>query len=368
MNKNQATDIAAYYWPAYHNGPRWRPFFRGNEGEWEIIRKARPQFDGHEQPRVPLWGYEDESDPTVMAKKIDAAVAHGVNVFIFDWYWYANEPFLESALNDGFLKAGNVDQIQFYLNWANHDAWSIWDIDQSHEMRTVWSGAIDRKTFDEISQRWINRYFKHPSYYKINGCPVLSIHLLVQFINGLGSEDAARQALDRFRGRVEAAGFPGVHLQTIVRTQGSFDGPLGPTPGTLKNLGFDSTTTYQFASLAPAGGNYAQWAGAAMDQYDRIAAALDCPFFPHVSIGWDTSPRYKAPRSDTVTGGSPEAFARCLARAGEFLDQRRIEPRLITINAWNEWSEGSYLEPDRKHGFAYLEAVRDQVFDNEERK
>ena len=64
-------DIAAFYWPAYHNGPRWRSFFRGNEGEWEIIRQAPAQFEGHDQPRVPLWGYEDESDPK--ANKVDAA-------------------------------------------------------------------------------------------------------------------------------------------------------------------------------------------------------------------------------------------------------------------------------------------------------
>ena len=60
--------VAAYYWPAYHDEPSWRPFFRGtgpggNEGEWEIIRKAKPKFEGHHQPHVPLWGYEDATDP-----------------------------------------------------------------------------------------------------------------------------------------------------------------------------------------------------------------------------------------------------------------------------------------------------------------
>lgn len=74
-------------------------------GEWEIIKKGNPRFEGHYQPKVPLWGYELDNDPQVMEKWIDAATDHGVNTFIFDWYWFNNGPFLEGCLNDGFLKA-----------------------------------------------------------------------------------------------------------------------------------------------------------------------------------------------------------------------------------------------------------------------
>ncbi len=88
-------DIAAYYWPAYHPEARWNPFFKGNIGEWEIIRDCKPGFPGHQQPNVPLWGYENEAKPRVMEKKIAAASSHGVNVLIFDWYWYDNQSFLE---------------------------------------------------------------------------------------------------------------------------------------------------------------------------------------------------------------------------------------------------------------------------------
>lgn len=67
----QQYNVATYYWPAYHDDPRWRKFFinwYGNEGEWEIIRNSVPKYKGHRQPRVPLWGYEDESNPEVMEK------------------------------------------------------------------------------------------------------------------------------------------------------------------------------------------------------------------------------------------------------------------------------------------------------------
>lgn len=69
---NQSYDIAAYYWPAYHDEPRWRRFMPEGQGEWQTIRKARPKFPGHWQPRVPLWGYGDEAEPQVMAQKIEA--------------------------------------------------------------------------------------------------------------------------------------------------------------------------------------------------------------------------------------------------------------------------------------------------------
>ncbi len=70
---------------------------------------------------MPLWGYEDESDPAVMARKIAAAADHGIAAFLFDWYWYDDGPFLGRALDEGFLRAPNVDRLKFAFMWANHD-------------------------------------------------------------------------------------------------------------------------------------------------------------------------------------------------------------------------------------------------------
>ena len=122
-------DIAAYYWPAYHDEPRWRQFMPQGEGEWQIIRESKPKFDGHLQPRVPTWGYGDESDPAVMEQKIQAAADHGVNVFIFDWYWYENQPFLEEALNSGFLGISRVTHnggatAKNIAAWCNCGSWA----------------------------------------------------------------------------------------------------------------------------------------------------------------------------------------------------------------------------------------------------
>ncbi len=369
---NQRYDIAAYYWPAYHDEPRWRRFMPKGEGEWQTVRAAAPKFAGHQQPRVPAWGYEDESDPGVMERKIHAAASHGVNTFVFDWYWYENQPFLEEALNRGFLGAPNNDRMRFYLMWANHDATTLWDLEQSHEYRVIWPGAADRAAFDAAAARMIERYFGHSSYYLIDGKPVLSIYELGTLITGLGGLEATKDALGSFRERVRAAGFPGVHLQAILWANIPKSPAILPGGGppadraetqdnTIRYLGFDSLTNYQWCHYVTPRGEYRAWGEAAVAAWERWADEFSVPFFPHVSIGWDTNPRFKDLRPDIVTGGTPEAFRGFLLRAMRHVDARGLIPPLITVNAWNEWSESSYLEPDTVWGMQYLEAVRDAL-------
>lgn len=363
----QRYDIAAYYWPAYHDEPRWRPFMPEGQGEWETVRKAAPKFDGHWQPRVPAWGYLDEADPRVMERKIAAAAEHNVNVIIFDWYWYDNQPFLEDALNRGYLQAGNNADVKFFLMWANHDASTLWDLQRSHEHKVIYPGAVNRAVFETIARRWIDRYFAHPSYYRIDGKPVVSIYEVHTLLHGLGGLGPTRDALDWLRRAVEAAGFPGLHLQAVLWR--SIPDSPSTVPGdsscnqanTVAALGFDSLTNYQWCHYVHAKGPYAAWGEQALAAWPAWAREFSVPFFPHVSIGWDTNPRFPRQLHDVVTGGTPEQFAAFLARAIDHVDSHALSPRLITVNAWNEWSESSYLEPDTVFGLRYLRAVRDTL-------
>ena len=97
------------------------------------------------------------------------------------------------------------------------------------------------------------------------------------------------------------------------------------------------------------------------------------PYFPNVTMGWDPSPRTVAsdrfdntgyPFTNTISGNTPERFRDALRAVRARLDERPAGPRIVTLNAWNEWTEGSYLEPDTEHGTAYLEAIR-EVFRGE---
>ena len=89
--------------------------------EWELVKAAKPRFPGHHQPNVPLWGYTDESDPKAMAQKIDAAADHGIDAFIFDWYYYEDGLYLQRGLEKGFFGAANNRRLKFALMWANCD-------------------------------------------------------------------------------------------------------------------------------------------------------------------------------------------------------------------------------------------------------
>ena len=99
------------------------------------------------------------------------------------------------------------------------------------------------------------------------------------------------------------------------------------------------------AYLYPA---YAEW--------DRLEGEFTIPYYPHVSIGWDNSPRFG--ESAVVKENTPERFEAALRRAKAWLDARPKMHKLITINSWNEWTETSYLQPDDVYGYGYLDAVK----------
>ena len=212
-------DIAAFVWPPNTGDePRTRIFWPDGMGEWQTVKAMTNKgYEGCRWPRVPLWGYENEADSYVMEKQIDCAVSHGVNVFIYDWYWYDNRPFLENCLNDGFLKAKNNTDMKFCLMWANHNANHLWDKRNSdNDLETViWSGVVTPKIFSEICDRTIEKYFLKENYYCIDGCPVYMIFDIDNFIRSFGTSDECKKAIEEFNRKTVEAGFKGLHLQFI---------------------------------------------------------------------------------------------------------------------------------------------------------
>ena len=97
-------DVAAYIWPSYTGKElRSRQFWEQGIGEWQSVLSAEKRTEDQILPRKPLWGTVDEADPEVMEFQIKEATHHGVNVFIYDWYWYDRRPFLEQCLDDAVL-------------------------------------------------------------------------------------------------------------------------------------------------------------------------------------------------------------------------------------------------------------------------
>ena len=366
--------VASYYFGNYHPGdPRNEKNKGSGWSEWELIKAAKPRFPGHQQPKVPAWGYVDESDPAVMAHKIDAAADHGVNAFIFDWYYYNDGPFLDRPIDNGFLNAKNNYRIKFAFMWANHDWEEIQPYRRGTPRKLLYPGRVTPETFEKICDHLIKDYFRHPSYWKIDGRPYFSFYDLTKLLENFGSVPGTRAALDKFRDKAKAAGLPGLHLNAVVWGQAILPAERKPadTKQLVRDLGFDSVTSYVWIHHIPLPAlatDYNKVRDEYFKYWDRARTMYGVPYFPNVTMGWDPSPRaaqdqkfgnFGYPFTNTIGLNTPENFRAALEMAKRRLLAQPGGPRIININCWNEWTEGSYLEPDTVHGMKYLEAVRD---------
>ncbi|SDS32966.1 glycoside hydrolase family 99-like domain-containing protein [Opitutus sp. GAS368] len=373
---SQKYEIGVYYFPGYHADQRVSDWHGPGWTEWKLLRAAKPRFKGHQQPKVPLWGYENESLPAAMKKKADMASRHGINHFIFDWYHYGGRPFLNGALDDGFLGIKGGPAIKFALMWANHDWLNIQPASLNGENPLLLSGLVGRKDFDRIAAHVIEKYFSSPHYWTIAGCPYFSIYDLPNLIKGLGGVARLKEALRSFRRRVERAGFPGLHLN-LVHWQNTIVGSrngLARPEETIHRLEFDSVSSYVWIHHYPERRyvfpqtSYLNVLKYNVGYWRKTSTEFNIPYFPNVTMGWDASPRCAQtdaferrtyPFMATLQGNTPASFRRALRLAKNHVDAQRLPARHFSINAWNEWTEGSYLEPDRRNGFAYLEAIRE---------
>lgn len=363
--------VATYYFP------NWGPV---NSSEWVRLKVAKPKFNGHQQPKVPMWGYTNENDPKVMAQKIDAAADNGITAFIFDWYYYDpgsnlltdqnndhwdGQKYLSKALENGFLKAANKSKMKFSLLWCNHD------------LGGGIKGAVSPATFEGMMDYVIEKYFKNPSYWKINGCPYFSIYQINTFLETYGNDYAkAAVAIELFRSKVKAAGFPDLHLNGVLW------GLSGDMNDKIKLLKLSSTTSYVWIhhmSLPDfPSSDYSKVAdiyfksleyGGATHGLETPAKLIPVPYHINVSMGWDSSTRCKDslawmtrrdyPYGPVIVNNTPYLFKKYLAKAKELTMKKPENERIITINSWNEWGEGSYLEPDIINGMKYLNSIKE---------
>ena len=305
-----------------------------------------------------------------MEKQISAAISHGVNVFIYDWYWYDGRPFLEQCLDEGFLGAKNNTDMKFYLMWANHDANHLWDrrLASSDVGSTViWRGSTNASDFKKITDRWLDMYFTRENYYKIDGKPVVAIYDLANFVNSFASIDEAREAMLAASERAKDYGLPGIHFQVIswghrVMNLSGVDSSLFSEELT-KKLPFESATNYQYVHLFNIDRDFRETTPDAVAAWENMKNALGITYFPHVSIGWDNNPRHSVLMPKILKNNTPDAFEEALAEAKKFAERTGVN--MVSINSWNEWTEGSYLLPDDLNGYGYLDAIKHVFLDEE---
>lgn len=362
----QEIDVAAYIWPSYTGKePRTTIFWPQGNGEWETVKEAKPKFEGHLWPREPLLGYKDEAEPETMEEQIEVATSHGVNVFIYDWYWFDGRPFLEQCLNGGFLKAKNNGKMKFYLMWANHDVNYTWDrrISDTPNQPLIWRGKTTPEDYKIICKHWLEDYFTLPNYYKIDGKPLISIYDLNNFVETFGSIKETKKAMKYLDKEAKKYGLKGVCFQLIcygftrrVNLSGVDGGAL--LNDVAKQLPFESFTNYQYCHFTDINRDYNEVMQDVYEAWDKYQETFGS-YMPHVSIGWDNNPRFKKLMGHILKNNTPENFGLALQKAKEFAVKNGT--KMITINSWNEWTEGSYLLPDSLYGYGYLDEVKNTV-------
>ncbi|MCL4786109.1 MAG: glycoside hydrolase family 99-like domain-containing protein [Verrucomicrobia bacterium] len=319
-------EVGVYYFPGWKHAGQWQPIQRFPE-------------------REPVLGWYREGDPEVADWHIKWAVEHGITFFAYDWYWSQGARQLEHALHDGYFKARYRHLLKFCLLWANHNA----------------PGTSSYEDCLAVTRYWIEHYFRRPEHLTFDGQPVMIIFSPHRLTEDLGSEGVKR-AFEAMREECRRAGLKGLHLIACI-------GDLGGARAAAAE-GYDAVTAYNWPHLGMTGeGMFAPFetlVPAFRRQWEHLLAKSPIPLTPlPVCGGWDSRP-WHGENNLVRFGRTPELFRRHLLDAREVLHHQRPESKsqkAILIEAWNEWGEGSYIEPHSEFGFGYLDAISEVFTD-----
>ena len=345
--------MIAFYLPQFHpipeNDANWGEGFT----EWVGVSRAKPNFEGHYQPRVPAdLGYYDLRNPNVMDRQAELAKRYGIHGFCYYYYYFSGKRVLEMPL-ERLLETGRP-AIPFCLAWANENWTRTWDgqaetviLEHQH------SEEQDRAVIEDLI-----RYFRHDLYIRIDGRPILLIYRARCIPDALFTTSIWRQAC-------RDAGIGEIYLVMVEAADLAW---AGEDPA---RYGFDAAAEFPphnpGASVPPPRPVINPDFGGLVFDYDAILEKYAvAPLPPYrrlraVTLGWDNTAR-RQDNGAIFTNATPGSYQVWLEAALE--DVQIANPgseRIVFVNAWNEWGEGAYLEPDVRYGHAYLKATLDAI-------
>ncbi|MBO4492069.1 MAG: glycoside hydrolase family 99-like domain-containing protein [Lentisphaeria bacterium] len=370
-------EVFAIYFPSWHPDRHYEKWYGKGFCEWELLKTTKPLFPGHNQPKEPLWGYFDESDPVWMAKQIDLAAGSGITGFMFDWYWYEGDQFLEKPLNEAFLRAPNRNRLKFFLMWANH-SWGMWpameqdfrcmngnENQSSKIFLTIRHSEEDLRNVMEYS---CEKYFRCENYWKIGGKPVYSFYNCNTLFKFIPPENVLRIINEV----AKKHGFPGIYTLMNIGccNDNEYYCGWGRIPK-MRDHGFDAVFAYNsglrsdFEKTVAKDAPTLDYSFMMENQkfcWDRIAEQ-GMPFVPSITLGMDVAPRWSRqltyPWDYEKTGYYPIVVNNTPERVGEMMKQAlAMNSDTVIINAWNEWTEGMSLIPEKHLGGAYLDEIK----------
>jgi hypothetical protein len=365
--------LIAIYFPQLHAIPENDAWWGKGFTDWDNVKTAIPQYAQHYQPRVPLnKNYYDQSKIETLRWQVDLAKNYGVYGFCHYHYWFDGKQLLETPTNL-MLENRDID-FPFCLSWAN-ETWSKrWDgrdyeilIKQTHPpSKESW-----KKHYDYLIKAWTD-----PRAIKVDGKPIFVIYR-PQNIQKID------EMLLYWRELAQQDGLPGLYFiyqqqyEAPSNCLNSFDAVFQFQPQeSVNSAGFDKTSIrhsllFNLVRKLPERyqdilrGVRAKFVKE-MTFYDyeavweksvEIRPDAKLTTFPGVYVDWDNSSRYKK-RATIFRGASPDKFYKWLSILIKGMPKRNLPENFIFLNAWNEWSESAYLEPDERYGYQYLEAVK----------
>ena len=305
--------------------------------------------------RRPAIGWYDEGTPEVADWHIKYAIEHGVNAFIYCWYRAHFEPEIEHklghAIHDGLFSAKYRDRFKFCIMWENGCAKGVKDADD---------------LMDNVLPFWIENYFTHPSYLKLDNRPLLFVWQPRRLLPQLGGPEGTRKTFDAMRARCRQVGLDG--LRIIACMNGPEDG-LGKQ---IAESGWDAVTGYGLrpsgirdAGIDPDGIPYREHADVLALYKEtwqkRDACTGSVPDIPNVVMGWDTRPWGRARRGGYIANPMAENFEAACRDAKTLVDAKpadRWDRKLVVFDNWTEFGEGHYVEPTSGLGFTFLNAIK----------
>jgi hypothetical protein len=354
--------IITFYLPQYHSIPENDTWWGSGFTDWDNVRSAKPLFAGHRQPRVPLTdNYYDLLDPNVRAWQASLAKDHGIHGFCYYHYWFNGHRLLERPIVE-VLRSGEPD-LPFCFAWANEPWTRSWDgLDKDILMPQNYGNESDWESHFQA----LLPAFRDARYICLEGKPVFVIYRS-------RSIPLCEEMLSYWRVRAHDEGLPGLHLVSMLTSFERDERPLNfdafiefePMHTVYRNLPFVrrfcATARLRLAKILNRLGSTIT-VEHRMDYRIvwRIIAnrQLTHNTYPGAFIDWDNSPR-RGTSALVMTHVSVVAFRKYFSL--QFSKAFAYQVPFLFVNAWNEWAEAAYLEPDTDNNYAYLETIKDIV-------
>jgi len=352
--------LVAYYLTQYHPNRYNDEWWGKGTTEWNNVDQAVPQFTGHYQPRCPgELGYYDLRVDAVMKRQVELAKNYGIGAFCFYYYWFNGKRLLEYPLNK-FLANPELDMPFFYCwaneNWTKRFSGTNMDVLMAIEPTVEsYQNFIESVLSDLADSR----------YYRIAGKPVISIYRPSMVPD-------TEKVLEYWRHRVREELGCNLYVIAIQERDASTDWVA---------RGYDAESEFQPKQVEHSCKNITRdvhpirmdFSGNVYDYEDLVQnrrylskANQAKKVYPTVMPMWDNTAR-RNHRGTIFYGSTPELYRRWLLDTIKRVENRNdLDEKLVFINAWNEWGEGAYLEPDRFFGYAYLEATWMALHDADE--